>query len=72
MAQDLVALMDALGVDRFGVCGHDRGGRVAHRLAVDHPARVSVTGQAMPTGHFIAEELPQETARTLRDFFAAA
>ncbi|MBU3739624.1 MAG: alpha/beta hydrolase, partial [Rhodoferax sp.] len=41
MAQDLVELMDALGVDRFGVCGHDRGGRVAHRLALDHPQRVS-------------------------------
>ncbi|MDD5028670.1 MAG: alpha/beta hydrolase [Rhodoferax sp.] len=41
MAQDMVALMDVLGLDRFGVCGHDRGGRVAHRLALDHPARVS-------------------------------
>lgn len=41
MAQDMVAVMDALGIDRFSLCGHDRGGRVAHRLAVDHPARVS-------------------------------
>lgn len=40
MAQDMVAVMDALGVYRFFLCGHDRGGRVAHRLAVDHPARV--------------------------------
>ncbi len=40
MAQDMVDVMDALGVERFQVCGHDRGGRVAHRLAVDHPARV--------------------------------
>jgi haloacetate dehalogenase len=40
MAQDIVALMDALGVAQFHVCGHDRGGRVAHRLAVDHPSRV--------------------------------
>ncbi|MDD2918188.1 alpha/beta hydrolase [Rhodoferax sp.] len=40
MAQDMVAVMDALGVDRFFLCGHDRGGRVAHRLAVDHAARV--------------------------------
>lgn len=40
MAQDMVDVMDALGVDRFFLCGHDRGGRVAHRLAVDHPARV--------------------------------
>ena len=41
LAQDLIELMDALGVARFAVCGHDRGGRVAHRLALDHPGRVS-------------------------------
>jgi len=36
MAADLAGLMRALGHDRFFVCGHDRGGRVAHRLALDH------------------------------------
>ena len=41
LAQDLIELMDVLGVARFAVCGHDRGGRVAHRLALDHPGRVS-------------------------------
>lgn len=41
MANDLVALMDRLGFDEFGVVGHDRGGRVAHRLAADQPHRVS-------------------------------
>jgi len=41
MAQDMVDVMDVLGVKTFGVCGHDRGGRVAHRMAVDHPTRVS-------------------------------
>jgi haloacetate dehalogenase len=41
MAKDMVGVMDALGIPRFGVCGHDRGGRVAHRLAVDHPTRVN-------------------------------
>lgn len=40
MAQDVVDVADALGIDTFFLCGHDRGGRVAHRLAVDHPARV--------------------------------
>lgn len=35
-ANDMVALMRALGHARFFLCGHDRGGRVAHRLAVDH------------------------------------
>jgi pimeloyl-ACP methyl ester carboxylesterase len=33
--------MDALGIADFALCGHDRGGRVAHRLALDHPARVT-------------------------------
>jgi haloacetate dehalogenase len=36
MARDQVALMRALGHDRFSVVGHDRGGRVAHRMALDH------------------------------------
>ncbi len=40
MARDMVLVMDALSVDQFNVCGHDRGGRVAHRLALDHTARV--------------------------------
>lgn len=40
MAGDLLALMDALGHDRFLVGAHDRGARVAHRLAADHPGRV--------------------------------
>jgi len=41
MADDQVAVMQALGFERFLLCGHDRGGRVAHRLAVDHPQRVA-------------------------------
>jgi len=41
MAQDMVDVMNALGIDRFALCGHDRGGRVAHRLALDHPQRVA-------------------------------
>jgi len=40
MAIDLVALMERLGFARFSVAGHDRGGRVAYRLALDHPGRV--------------------------------
>ncbi len=40
MAADQVAVMRALGFDRFAVAGHDRGGRVAYRLALDHPERV--------------------------------
>lgn len=41
MALDVVQLMAALGHDRFAVVGHDRGGRVAYRLALDHPEVVT-------------------------------
>lgn len=41
MARDQVAMMRALGHERFTVVGHDRGGRVAHRLALDHPGAVA-------------------------------
>ncbi|MGD9696867.1 MAG: alpha/beta fold hydrolase [Thermoleophilia bacterium] len=41
MAADMVALMEALGFPRFALAGHDRGARVAHRLALDHPHRVT-------------------------------
>src|SRR5262249_40426710 len=37
MALDVLTLMRELGHEQFFVCGHDRGGRVAHRLALDHP-----------------------------------
>jgi haloacetate dehalogenase len=40
MARDMVAVMERLGFPHFSVAGHDRGGRVAHRLALDHPERV--------------------------------
>src|SRR5262249_34157502 len=40
MAADQVELMRALGFARFRLAGHDRGGRVSHRLCVDHPDAV--------------------------------
>ena len=40
MAGDMVELMRDLGFARFRLAGHDRGGRVAHRLCVDHPDAV--------------------------------
>ncbi|MEZ5818663.1 MAG: alpha/beta hydrolase [Hyphomicrobiaceae bacterium] len=40
MARDVVELTAGLGYERFSVAGHDRGGRVAHRLAIDHPERL--------------------------------
>lgn len=51
MAQDLVQVMEALGHDSFAVAGHDRGGRVSYRMALDAPERVTklVTLDIMPT-----------------------
>jgi haloacetate dehalogenase len=40
LARDMVRLMEALGFARFFVAGHDRGARVAYRMALDHPRRV--------------------------------
>jgi haloacetate dehalogenase len=40
LALDMVAVMDQLGFERFSIAGHDRGGRVAYRAALDHPERV--------------------------------
>jgi haloacetate dehalogenase len=40
MAADMAAAMDRLGFPRFAVAGHDRGGRVAYRMALDHPTRI--------------------------------
>jgi haloacetate dehalogenase len=40
MAADQVEVMESLGFGTFSVAGHDRGGRVAYRLALDHPERV--------------------------------
>jgi haloacetate dehalogenase len=40
MALDAVAVMKHLGIDQFDILAHDRGARVAHRLALDHPNTV--------------------------------
>lgn len=41
MAQDMVETMAKLGWERFAVVGHDRGARVAYRMALDHPQTVT-------------------------------
>jgi haloacetate dehalogenase len=41
MARDMVTVMARLGFARFSIAGHDRGGRVAYRAALDHPDRVA-------------------------------
>jgi haloacetate dehalogenase len=60
LARDAVATMAALGFDRFAVVGHDRGARVAYRLALDSPGRVSklCVLDIIPTGEMWS--LPRE------------
>lgn len=41
MAQTMIGAMEKLGHVHFGLAGHDRGGRVSYRLALDHPGRLS-------------------------------
>jgi haloacetate dehalogenase len=52
LARDLVAAMAALGHRAFAVAGHDRGGRVAYRMALDHPDAVTRLAvlDIVPTG----------------------
>jgi len=56
MASDCVALMRHLGHDRFALVGHDRGGAVAYRLALDHPAVVTHLAalDTLPIGEHLA------------------
>jgi haloacetate dehalogenase len=53
MAGDLASVMESLGFDSFAVVGHDRGGRVAHRMALDFPDRVTKLAvlDIVPTRH---------------------
>jgi haloacetate dehalogenase len=56
MAADQVAVMTALGHERFAVVGHDRGARVTHRMALDHPDRLTRAAvlDILPTRHVYA------------------
>ena len=63
MALDQVEVMRALGFDRFAVVGHDRGGRVAWRLATEQPERV--------TRAAILDIVPRPYANVTREFATA-
>ncbi|HEY4993493.1 MAG TPA: alpha/beta hydrolase [Nakamurella sp.] len=56
MASDVVTLMEGLGHEPFAVVGHDRGSYDAHRLAMDHPERVSDLAvlDSVPIGEALA------------------
>ena len=59
MAADMIGFMQQLGFQKFAVAGHDRGGRVAYRLALDHPERV--------TRLAVLDVLPTEVVWTYAD-----
>ena len=73
MAADQVALMDMLGFDRFHMVGHDRGGRTAHRMALDHPDRLlSLTVMDIVPTHYLLTHLTTEVARAYYHWFFLA
>src|SRR5262249_25550683 len=59
-----------LGFDNFALVGHDRGGRVAHRLALDHPEALSklVILDIVPT-HLLYRQITQEFATIFYHWF---
>ncbi|MBR7944787.1 alpha/beta fold hydrolase [Burkholderia cenocepacia] len=64
MARDLAALLDALGIERIALVGHDRGARVATRFAKDFPERVErlVVMDNVPT-RIVAQNMTAQTTR---------
>jgi haloacetate dehalogenase len=70
MARDQVEVMDLLGFRQFGLVSHDRGSRVAHRLVLDHPDRVSklVLMDICPT-HHMYKTADKEMASAYFHFF---
>ena len=70
MAADQVKVMELLGHDQFMVAGHDRGGRVAHRLALDFPTRINRLAvlDIIPTLHMF-ENVDREMAQSYFHWF---
>jgi haloacetate dehalogenase len=70
MAQDQVDVMKRLGFDKFALVGHDRGGRAAHRLALDHPEVLTklVILDIVPT-YLLYQNINQEFATIFYHWF---
>jgi haloacetate dehalogenase len=70
MALDQVEVMEKLGFKQFAMVGHDRGARVAHRLALDHPERLTklVLMDICPT-HFMYKTADRQLASTYFHWF---
>jgi haloacetate dehalogenase len=73
MARDQIALMQSLGYDRYHVVGHDRGARVAHRLALLAPDAVAtVTLMDIVPTHLLLATLSKEVAQAYYHWFFLA
>ena len=70
MAQDQVEVMKHLGFEKFALVGHDRGGRVAHRLALDHPEALTklVILDIVPT-YLLYQHITQDFATVFYHWF---
>lgn len=70
MAQDQVEVMEHLGFRKFAVVGHDRGGRVAHRMALDHADRLTRLAilDIVPT-YRLYQNITKEFATTFYHWF---
>lgn len=73
MAQDQVEVMSYLGFESFFVAGHDRGARVACRMALDHPGRVLklASFDILPTHHVLTHATYQWARNSYHWFFMA-
>lgn len=73
MAADQVAVMAALGHDRFHMVGHDRGARTGYRMALDHPGAVAslVLMDIVPTEVLFTDPRPEVAAAYWHWYFLA-
>jgi len=71
MAQDQLEVKTHLGFEKFALVGHDRGGRVAYRLALDHPEALTklVILDIVPT-YLLYQHITQEFATIFYHWFS--
>lgn len=73
MGADQIALMRHLGFDRFHLVGHDRGGRTAHRMALDAPEAIaSLTIMDIIPTHLLLDDLSRHVAKAYYHWFFLA
>ena len=73
MGKDFIELIDHLGYDNFYTAGHDRGGRVAYRMALDYPGKIKklIVLDIIPTGKKIQIINSQQSYASYHWFFLA-